>query len=729
MSFAKGFVDRLMLCAFAIVFVAPAVLLVVKPSIDNTFHADYLANLVHLGSLTNTLEREQRNVRRGLTPHYDFLEGTLADMEASAQLVALHPSFVDVEYETVSQASIEAYLDMLKQLRKEVEATKRFTGLLRNSRRSMDNLLDQQVQLLSGEGKIPLYLVKLYDIMTELDADANAVSLLASFNLSVLPASQFAQQIAMHINVLVELTPLLETSSARFQQLLRDTTQPAEITAAYQAQYFAAVNATHTVLLASYGVFGLLLSLALLQLRRARSARVEAERIAIQLNSQLEETRTTVEQCKSVLEGIANGRFDRRVMLRVDGDLGQLCASVNASADRVEETVREVERIMASIINGHFEVQVDGTIQSGVREAVAEAMFSLQSTFSAIKSAMSEMAAGRFSARVSVDAKGDLKQLKDSVNESMAALQAAIEDISSVVLAQAEGVLTSRIERQFPGGLGVLAQSVDESSAALCHTLNAVRSASESVGLAARQVDQSAGSVTQAVQQQMEAIRSARDTTGEISVGVERSTAAITLAGKLAVEASEKASEGERVVGTAQVAMNSIIVSSGKIEKIVGVIESIAVQINLLSLNAAVEAARAQEHGSGFAVVANEVRNLALQSAEASSNIKHLIEESVVVVHRGAADVRATGTALEGISGVVGKLNEIFQQVADSNREQGEGTERILQYMQRLDELGERNCDLANDNSESSRALDDDARRMLQMLDHFQIDEETVRAA
>ncbi len=106
---------------------------------------------------------------------------------------------------------------------------------------------------------------------------------------------------------------------------------------------------------------------------------------------------------------------------------------------------------------------------------------------------------------------------------------------------------------------------------------------------------------------------------------------------------------GGEIVKQTVAAMAEIHDSSAEIKDIVGIIDEIAFQTNLLALNAAVEAARSGEHGRGFAVVANEVRNLAQRSAEAASQIKTLIEDSVAKVQEGSRLASASGDTLAEI--------------------------------------------------------------------------------
>src|SRR5947199_2154378 len=109
--------------------------------------------------------------------------------------------------------------------------------------------------------------------------------------------------------------------------------------------------------------------------------------------------------------------------------------------------------------------------------------------------------------------------------------------------------------------------------------------------------------------------------------------------------------------------MNGISQAAGKISQIIGVIDEIAFQTNMLALNAAGEAARAGDQGRGFAVVAAEVRNLAQRSAAAAKEIKGLIHDSAEKVKQGARLVNRSGETLQEIVAGVKKVSDIIAEI------------------------------------------------------------------
>ncbi|WP_349618412.1 methyl-accepting chemotaxis protein, partial [Azotobacter salinestris] len=163
--------------------------------------------------------------------------------------------------------------------------------------------------------------------------------------------------------------------------------------------------------------------------------------------------------------------------------------------------------------------------------------------------------------------------------------------------------------------------------------------------------------------------------------------------------------------------------------KIVGVIDSIAFQTNILALNASVEAARAGEQGRGFAVVAGEVRNLAGRSAEAAREIKALIEASSQRVGDGAQLAEQAGRTMEEVVRSVHRVTDIIDEISAASHEQSEGIAQVNTAVAQMDEVTQQNAALVQEASAASASLAEQARQLEEAVAVFQLGAEPPREA
>jgi methyl-accepting chemotaxis protein len=189
------------------------------------------------------------------------------------------------------------------------------------------------------------------------------------------------------------------------------------------------------------------------------------------------------------------------------------------------------------------------------------------------------------------------------------------------------------------------------------------------------------------------------------------------------------AEEGGEVMHKATDAMERIMTSSVKISNIIGLIDDIAFQTNLLALNASVEAARAGEAGKGFAVVAVEVRRLAQSAAEASKEIKGLIDQSGSEVRSGSQLVEQAAERLEAMLQAARANNQLLEGIARDSREQASAIEEINGAMRQLDEMTQHNASLVEQTNSAIAQTESQAADLDRVVDLFAMDEKAEAAA
>lgn len=288
----------------------------------------------------------------------------------------------------------------------------------------------------------------------------------------------------------------------------------------------------------------------------------------------------------------------------------------------------------------------------------------------------------------------------------------------------AKGDLGGRIDTQFTGQYEQLRVAFNSSVGQLSEIVSGLRAASSSLRTATAEILSGANDLSQRTTRQAATIEETSAAVEQLSGTVADNASRAGSASSKARAVSEGASAGGVVMKEATGAMSAIEASSLKISNIIGLIDDIAFQTNLLALNASVEAARAGEAGKGFAVVAVEVRRLAQSAAQASSEVKQLIETSAGEVRNGAILVSKAAERLSDILSGASESAHLIDAIARANSEQSGALNEIAVAVRQMDEMTQHNAALVEETNAAIEQTETQASKLDEIVSVFRAGEE-----
>jgi methyl-accepting chemotaxis protein len=285
----------------------------------------------------------------------------------------------------------------------------------------------------------------------------------------------------------------------------------------------------------------------------------------------------------------------------------------------------------------------------------------------------------------------------------------------------AAGELDVEIERQPADETGQLLTALGQMNHALAHTVRSVRTGTASIDVASREIAAGNSDLSRRTEAQASSLQETASAMMEMSATVRQNSQHAIEASELASSASTLATQGGVVMEQVVRTMSAIKESSRNVFDIVGVIDGIAFQTNILALNASVEAARAGDQGRGFAVVAAEVRTLSQRSAQAATEIKQLVQDSASRVETGSALVDQAGTTMKNIVGSVQSVAGIMEQISAASRGQSEGIDQIRHAIAHIDEMAQQNAAAVEQAAASARAMQEQAAALTEAVSVFKL--------
>lgn len=305
--------------------------------------------------------------------------------------------------------------------------------------------------------------------------------------------------------------------------------------------------------------------------------------------------------------------------------------------------------------------------------------------------------------------------------------QNVVQTLKNGLTSLAQGDMTGRITTPFPNEYEALRTDFNRTLDSMNAMLRDVAHASAAVRTGAEEIRNASDHLASKTSAQAASLEETSAAVSELTASVGDAARNAQAAAASAISAQKEAQQSALVMKSAIDAMQSITKSSEQMGAVVALIEGIAFQTNLLALNAGVEAARAGEAGSGFAVVANEVRALAQRASDAAREISALIGESGRTVSSGVSLVNETAQSLERIEQSAVQVAQLVEQVSAMSQQQFSAIRQVDAVVSDMDSATQQNAAMLEQSHAASRSLSGEADRLTDMVGQFQL--ENMRAA
>jgi methyl-accepting chemotaxis protein len=262
-------------------------------------------------------------------------------------------------------------------------------------------------------------------------------------------------------------------------------------------------------------------------------------------------------------------------------------------------------------------------------------------------------------------------------------------------------------------GIGLAYLTITRINRKLAQVAASLNQAAHQVGAAANQVSSASQTLADGASQQAASLEETSASLEEIDSQTKRNAENAENARTLSTDTRHATEQGTQQMQEMVSAMTDIKASSDNIAKIIKTIDEIAFQTNILALNAAVEAARAGEAGAGFAVVAEEVRNLAQRAAHAARETAEKIDDSIAKSARGAELSTRVSSGLEQITEKARKMNDLVGEIATSSKEQAQGLTQVGGAVTQMDRVTQANASSAEETASAAAEMKSQSETMI----------------
>ena len=426
-----------------------------------------------------------------------------------------------------------------------------------------------------------------------------------------------------------------------------------------------------------------------------------------------------IKNITAIARKIARGDLDQEVKIERNDEIGEL-------ADSFREIIaaqKEKAAVAMEIARGNLDQEINISSESDrLGKAMREMKESIRALVDDVKRLAASAVQGKLNERADESRHaGDFARIIRGFNETLDAMLGPIEETSNILYRMARRDLSARVNGQFEGDHARMVKALNEAVSHLDDGMKRVAAVAEQVATASQEINTGSQSVASGASEQASSLQQISASLQEMTSITRQNTMSAKEAEVLAQKTRASAQKGMESMTLLSDAISKIKSSSDEAGKIVKTIDEIAFQTNLLALNAAVEAARAGDAGKGFAVVAEEVRNLAMRSAEAAKNTAIMIEEEERNADNGFKLNHQVLENLNEINEHINKMSEVMSDIAQASEQQSISIEQINSGIEELNQVTQQNAATSEEAAAAAATMARSAKEMREMVAAFKL--------